>query len=194
MCRDSSRRSLRAICAARRRQSSTRIFSARSCSRVCPVAVLCEGACVMHRYNEQPIQIGRLQRHAMDYFYEGGASLPMKTTRATRRKDRMHRRRPGFARLCSRAAAARISVTVFDKQPLPGGLNTYGVAEYKLRRADSLREIELIRSLGVEFEVRDIATVRRPRTAGAGVRHYLSGRRVWARCASSAFPATTTRR
>ena len=23
-----------------------------SCSRVCPVAVLCEGACVMHRYNE----------------------------------------------------------------------------------------------------------------------------------------------
>jgi len=30
-------------------------------------------------------------------------------------------------------------------------LNTYGVAEYKLRSSDSLREIELIRSLGVEF-------------------------------------------
>ena len=40
-----------------------------SCSRVCPVDVLCEGACVMHRYNKQPIEIGRLQRHAMDYFY-----------------------------------------------------------------------------------------------------------------------------
>src|SRR5580704_457230 len=37
-----------------------------SCSRVCPVDVLCEGACVMHRYNKQPIEIGRLQRHAMD--------------------------------------------------------------------------------------------------------------------------------
>src|SRR6202166_785689 len=37
-----------------------------SCSRVCPVEVLCEGACVMHRYNQQPIEIGRLQRHAMD--------------------------------------------------------------------------------------------------------------------------------
>src|ERR1700734_3404517 len=36
-----------------------------SCARVCPVEVLCEGACVMHRYNEQPIEIGRLQRHAM---------------------------------------------------------------------------------------------------------------------------------
>src|ERR1700684_4256356 len=32
-----------------------------SCARVCPVAVLCEGACVMHRYNKKPIQIGLLQ-------------------------------------------------------------------------------------------------------------------------------------
>src|SRR5580692_12235052 len=32
-----------------------------SCSRVCPVAVLCEGACVMHGRGEEPIQIGRLQ-------------------------------------------------------------------------------------------------------------------------------------
>src|SRR5271165_608002 len=48
-----------------------------SCSRVCPVDVLCEGACVMHRYNKQPIEIGRLQRHAMDHFYANGAKLPM---------------------------------------------------------------------------------------------------------------------
>src|SRR3974377_1186031 len=35
-----------------------------SCSRVCPVDVLCEGACVMLRYNKKPIEIGRLQRYA----------------------------------------------------------------------------------------------------------------------------------
>src|SRR5277367_4860920 len=52
-----------------------------SCSRVSPVDVLCEGACVMHRYNEQPIQIGRLQRHAMEYFHESGAQLPQKSRR-----------------------------------------------------------------------------------------------------------------
>src|SRR5215469_6995904 len=46
-----------------------------SCSRVCPVDVLCEGACVMHRYNKQPIEIGRLQRHAMDHFYANGAAV-----------------------------------------------------------------------------------------------------------------------
>src|SRR5262249_7331819 len=47
-----------------------------SCARVCPVDVLCEGACVYHRYNKQPIEIGRLQRHAMDAFYQSSAALP----------------------------------------------------------------------------------------------------------------------
>jgi len=37
---------------------------------------------------------------------------------------------------------------------LAGGLNTYGVAEYKLPTADSLREVELIRNMGVEFRLR----------------------------------------
>src|SRR5580704_14561445 len=41
-----------------------------SCARVCPVDVLCEAACVMHRYNQQPIEIGRLQRHAMEIWYD----------------------------------------------------------------------------------------------------------------------------
>src|SRR5689334_14682945 len=45
-----------------------------SCSRVCPVDVLCEGACVMHRYNKAPIEIGLLQRHAMDYYYDHPAA------------------------------------------------------------------------------------------------------------------------
>src|SRR5947209_7483222 len=48
-----------------------------SCSRVCPVDVLCEGACVMLRYNKKPIEIGRLQRFAMDRFYAAGAKLPL---------------------------------------------------------------------------------------------------------------------
>src|ERR1700734_2851363 len=47
-----------------------------SCSRACPVQVLCEGACVMHRYNKKPIEIGRLQRFAMDALHESGAPLP----------------------------------------------------------------------------------------------------------------------
>src|SRR3954471_2949796 len=50
-----------------------------SCSRVCPVDVLCEGSCVMHRYNKKPIQIGLLQRHAMEWFYARGGGSPRRT-------------------------------------------------------------------------------------------------------------------
>jgi len=42
-------------------------------------------------------------------------------------------------------------VTVFDRNELPGGLNTYGIAAYKSRAADSVREADLVKQLGVKF-------------------------------------------
>jgi len=122
-----------------------------SCSRVCPVDVLCEGACVLHRYNKQPIEIGRLQRHAMDYFYSDGAKLPF--TPPANRAGKVACIGAGPASLaCAVELRKRgYGVTIFESRRLAGGLNTYGVAEYKLRPADSLREVELVKSLGVEF-------------------------------------------
>ncbi|HEY2018989.1 MAG TPA: FAD-dependent oxidoreductase, partial [Bryobacteraceae bacterium] len=66
----------------------------------------------------------------------------------------------GPASLACAAALRRhgIAVTIFDNRPLPGGLNTYGVAEYKLRPSDSLREVELVRSMGVEFRQVEVGT------------------------------------
>jgi glutamate synthase (NADPH/NADH) small chain len=128
-----------------------------SCSRVCPVSVLCEGACVMHRYNEEPIEIGRLQRYAMDHFYATGAKFPLRPAPPRREKIACIGAGPASLACAAELRQHGFAVTVFDRKPLPGGLNTYGVAEYKLRSADSLREVELVRSLGVEFKVRDIA-------------------------------------
>ncbi|HUD98741.1 MAG TPA: NAD(P)-dependent oxidoreductase [Bryobacteraceae bacterium] len=123
-----------------------------SCARVCPVDVLCEGACVLHRYNQRPIEIGRLQRHAMDHFYGNGMRLPMAATAKSRRVACIG---AGPASLACAAALRQqgYAVTIFDRRPLAGGLNTYGVAEYKLRPADSLQEVALVRSLGVEFQL-----------------------------------------
>ncbi len=122
-----------------------------SCSRVCPVDVLCEGACVMHRYNRQPIEIGKLQRHAMERFYDSGAIMPLPVSPA--RTQRVACIGAGPASLACAAELRRqgYAVTIFDARPLAGGLNTYGVAEYKFRPSDSQREVEFIRSLGVEF-------------------------------------------
>lgn len=124
---------------------------AASCSRVCPVAVLCEGACVMHGRSEKPIEIGRLQRFAMDAFHARGGKLPKKPVAPQSGRIACVGAGPASLACAAELAQRGFSVTVFDRNALPGGLNTYGVAEYKLPAHASLREIELIEELGVRF-------------------------------------------
>src|SRR5277367_1948663 len=129
-------RFIKKIASGNLRGSALTIFDANilglSCSRVCPVNVLCEGSCVLHRYNQKPIEIGRLQRYAMDRFYDAKGRLPVAESTGARRVACVG---GGPASLACAAELARRghSVTIFDNRPLPGGLNTYGVAEYKLR-------------------------------------------------------------
>ncbi|HUK29637.1 MAG TPA: FAD-dependent oxidoreductase, partial [Candidatus Acidoferrum sp.] len=111
-----------------------------------------EGSCVMHRYNKQPIEIGRLQRHAMDHFYSHNATVPIAKSAA---RGRVACIGAGPASLACAAELRRrgVSVTLIDRNPLAGGLNTYGIAEYKLRPVDSLKEVELVRAMGAEFKL-----------------------------------------
>jgi dihydropyrimidine dehydrogenase (NAD+) subunit PreT len=121
-----------------------------SCGRVCPTEALCEGACVMHEKGEQAIEIGRLQRYAVDYLLDAGIQL-------------FHAGAPNGKRVAcvgsgpaSLACAAELAkcgydVTIFDRNEMPGGLNTYGIAAYKSRAGEAVREIDLISELGVKF-------------------------------------------
>jgi dihydropyrimidine dehydrogenase (NAD+) subunit PreT len=122
-----------------------------SCSRACPVDVLCEGACVMHRYNKEPIEIGRLQRFAMDALHESGAPLPFSPGEDTGKKVALIGGGPASLACAAELRRRGIRAEIFDARSLPGGLNTYGIAEYKLPLAESLREIDLLSQLGVIF-------------------------------------------
>ena len=122
-----------------------------SCSRACPVDVLCEGACVLHRYNKKPIEIGRLQRFAMDVFHASGAPLPFEPGVATGRRVALIGAGPASLACAAELRRRGIAATIYDARPLPGGLNTYGIAEYKLPLVESLREIDMLAQLGVEF-------------------------------------------
>src|SRR5580658_9911122 len=122
-----------------------------SCARACPVEVLCEGACVMHRYNKQPIQIARLQRFAMDRFHESGSPLPFEPGVETGLSVALIGAGPASLACAAELRRRGIHAHLYDARPLPGGLNTYGVAEYKLPLVESLREIEMLSQLGVEF-------------------------------------------
>lgn len=155
-------RFIKKIAAGNLRGAATTILDANilglSCSRVCPVGVLCEGACVMHGYNRQPIEIGRLQRYAMEWFYARNARLTRESDLPDGLKVGCIGGGPASLGCAAELARRGHAVTIFDNRPLPGGLNTYGVAEYKLRPGDSLREVEMIRSLGVQFRRAEVGT------------------------------------
>jgi dihydropyrimidine dehydrogenase (NAD+) subunit PreT len=121
-----------------------------SCGRVCPTEVLCEGACVMHEKGEAPIEIGRLQRHAVDYVLDNNIQLFRAGAPNGKRVACIG---SGPASLACAAELAKwgYDVTIFDRDELPGGLNTYGIAAYKTRAADSIRETDLVAQLGVKF-------------------------------------------
>jgi dihydropyrimidine dehydrogenase (NAD+) subunit PreT len=121
-----------------------------SCGRVCPTEVLCEGACVMVEKGERAIEIGRLQRYAVDHVLDRNIHLFHAGTPNGRSAACIG---SGPASLACAAELARrgYRVTIFDRRELPGGLNTYGIAAYKTRAVDSLREVEMVKSLGVEF-------------------------------------------
>ena len=127
-----------------------------SCSRVCPVDVLCEGNCVMHEYNKMPIEIGRLQRYAMERGAGFRPAQPPQTARSARLSVACIGGGPASLSCAAELARHGVKAVIFDNRPQPGGLNTYGVAEYKLRPADSLREVEMIRAMGVEFRQAEV--------------------------------------
>ena len=122
-----------------------------SCARACPVEVLCEGACVFQHFNAKPIQIGRLQRYAVDALHASGGPLPFIPGVDTGKRVALIGAGPASLACASELRRRGVRATIFDARPLPGGLNTYGIAEYKLPLRESLREIDMLAELGVQF-------------------------------------------
>jgi dihydropyrimidine dehydrogenase (NAD+) subunit PreT len=121
-----------------------------SCGRVCPTEVLCEGACVMVEKGERAIEIGRLQRFAVDHVLDRNIHL-FRAGAPNGRKAACIGSGPASLACAAELARWGYLVTILDRHELPGGLSTYGIAAYKTRPADSSREVEMVKSLGVEF-------------------------------------------
>ena len=140
-----------------------------TCARVCPVEVLCEGACVEKTLMDAPIQIGRLQRYATDYAIEKGRQIFHKGESNGKSVGIIG---SGPAGLSCATYLARLGydVTVYERKPLAGGLDTYGMAEYKMSQKDSLDEVEAVRRLGVEFKLNcEIGRVLEPSAVAGGL-------------------------
>jgi dihydropyrimidine dehydrogenase (NAD+) subunit PreT len=136
-----------------------------SCARVCPVEVLCVGACVYNGWHRAPIAIGRLQRFATETATRGGEKplfvAPAKTGKdgtsggsahgVVIRKIALIGAGPASLACAAELALSGHHATIFEKRAVPGGLNTTGIAPYKLHAEDALHEVEWVASLGVEI-------------------------------------------
>lgn len=123
-----------------------------TCARVCPVEVLCEGACVEKTLVNKPIEIGRLQRYATDYALKSGRQI-YQNGEPNGKSVGVIGSGPAGLSCATYLARLGYEVTVYEKKSLPGGLDTYGMAEYKMSQAVSLAEVDAVRELGVKFLV-----------------------------------------
>ena len=111
--------------------------------------MLCEGACVYHDWQEKPIQIARLQRHATDAVYAEGEP-PFSPGKDLGKSIAIVGAGPAGASCAAYLRRLGFNTTIFEKRKLPGGLNTYGVAEYKMSQSTAIDEMKFLFKLGVD--------------------------------------------
>jgi len=123
-----------------------------TCARVCPVEVLCEGACVLTHEKRRPVAIGRLQRYATDAALDAGVEL-LPCIRRVRQPLSVGVVGAGPAGLACAAELARLGhkVVVYEAAPHPGGLIISAIAPYKQMVDPIPQEVEAIHRLGVTF-------------------------------------------
>ena len=119
-----------------------------TCARVCPTELLCEQVCVRVAQNAKPVEIGRLQRHAVDAVMDRplAALLP----RAADTGKRVAVVGAGPAGLACALVLAQLghSVVLHDAQAKGGGLNEYGLATYKVPDNFAQRELDWLLGIG----------------------------------------------
>ena len=121
-----------------------------SCARACPVEVLCEGACVLNDRDEQPIKIALLQRHATDWALEHDYQ-PFTAGPARTKKVAIIGAGPAGLSCARDLRRFGYAVTIFEERAQPGGLNSVGIAEYKMRLPIALAEAKMVLDLGAEI-------------------------------------------
>ena len=121
-----------------------------TCGYVCPYDRLCEGACSRCGI-DKPIQIGKLQRYAI----EQEKALGMKTLSAPAEKKAAKVACIG-AGPASLACAAMLAqegyeVTIYEAEAKAGGVLTYGITPSRLPQDVVDHDVKMVEDLGVKF-------------------------------------------
>ena len=118
-----------------------------TCARVCPVETLCEQACVRNKGEEKPVTIGQLQRYATDWLFENKVQ-PFKRQKSINKKVAVIGGGPAGLSCAHRLAFLGVEVEIFEEKQKSGGLNEYGLAQYKVINDWAQKEVSFITDLG----------------------------------------------
>lgn len=136
-----------------------------SCGQACPVEVLCAGKCVYQAWGREPLAIGRLQHYAVD------AALAQQPKLFTAKPPTGKKVALVGAGPASVAAAGWLALeghrcTLFERKAVPGGLNSLGIAPYKMKANEALRELDWVLSLGAVELKTGVEVVEKPTGPG----------------------------
>jgi glutamate synthase (NADPH/NADH) small chain len=126
-----------------------------SCAKACPVEVLCEGACVYHHRDEPPIQIGRLQAFATSegLRLSSPQELLGEVKAATGKKIAFIGAGPASIAAAVLLRLEGHQTVLFEAKKFIGGLNSCGIAPYKLKYHEAKNELSWLSALGLEFKL-----------------------------------------
>jgi glutamate synthase (NADPH) small chain len=120
------------------------------CGRVCPQEEQCEKLCVLGVKNE-PVGIGRLERFLADWEAKQGAPELPALPKSTGKKIVIVGAGPAGITAAADLVKLGHRVDMFEALHEPGGVLVYGIPEFRLPKSIVFREIEFLKSLGVNL-------------------------------------------
>ena len=130
-----------------------------SCSKVCPVEKLCEGACVYNLMEEEAIPIAKLQRYSTEIAMKNNWQLFKRKDASSspsgdggsnggRKKVAIIGAGPAGLSCAHVLSREGVDVTIYEKESKGGGLMTYGIAAYKVTPQFCEDEVNYITGIG----------------------------------------------
>ena len=117
--------------------------------RICPAP--CESACVLG-INQPAVTIEEIEKHIIEIAFEKGFVQPRKPLVRTGKKVAVIGSGPAGLATAAQLNYAGHEVTVFERDPQPGGLLRFGIPDFKLEKTVVERRVQLMEQEGVLFK------------------------------------------
>lgn len=116
--------------------------------RICPAP--CEGSCVLG-INKPPVAIEHIEKSIIERAFEKKYINPVEVKNRNNKKVAVIGSGPAGMAAADQLNKAGYLVTVFERDPEPGGLLRFGIPDFKLEKWVIERRVDLMKKEGVEF-------------------------------------------